>query len=541
MSRLALQVAYSALLGWGRLAVQDLVCADRIVKALGHMMTLVLTVTAVTCLPRAHAGSQSDTRVAIVIGNAAYPFAPLANPTNDARAVSETLKGMGFTVFEVRDASKAQMQAAIAQANAALKGRNGVGMLYYAGHGLQLDWHNYLVPVDAQLNSAADVRSQTVDIQTVMDAFRSAGNRLSIVVLDACRDNPIVDSATGKGLAQLDAPPGTLLAYATAPGSVAEDGDVRDGNGLYTYHLVREMKQPGAKLEDVFKRVRLQVRRQSDGRQVPWESTSLEDDFYFDPAIKVVTLADASRASQASLAIARQKADWKRIQQSVDPQDFVAFLRKYPQGAFSGVAELFLGELRTLTTRAKPGEAIVLPDARNWYATGDTLEYEQVDGYTRLVTHTTLRVTFADNDQVEFDDGRILAQDGGVRREPSGTEYTPARMDRLADLTVGKKWRSEFTSGRSSGPKTKAYCDYKVAAFEEVTVPAGTFKAFKIEREGRFGGEGYRLVSGAEWVDSGTLFTVRVDVLNRYYGRIAEFYSARLSSIKRAPRRGDAF
>ena len=229
-----------------------------------------------------------DVRVALIIGNSAYAGnMALVNPANDAKAMADVLKRLGFTVIELRDGNKAQMAAAITQVSNSLKGKQGVGMLYYAGHGLQLDWRNYMVPVDANLKSAADVPGQTIDLSSVVDIFKAAGNRMNIVVLDACRDNPFGgNTSSAKGLAQLDAPPSTFLAYATAPGNVAEDGDVKSGNGLYTQFLLQELKRPTAKIEDVFKRVRLNVRKQSNGRQIPWESTSLEDDFFFNDGVK---------------------------------------------------------------------------------------------------------------------------------------------------------------------------------------------------------------------------------------------------------------
>ncbi len=233
------------------------------------------------------AQAPGDLRLALVIGNGAYPgAAALTNPANDAKAMSETLRALGFTVVELRDGNRAAITEAIVKVRDTLKGKQGIGMLYYAGHGLQLDWHNYMVPVDARLSKAADVPAQTVDLSTVIDAFKTAGNRMNIVVLDACRDNPFAGTASGKGLAQLDAPPGTFLAYATAPGNVAEDGDSRSGNGLYTQYLLEELKKPITKIEDVFKRVRLNVRKQSQGRQIPWESTSLEDDFFFNDGVR---------------------------------------------------------------------------------------------------------------------------------------------------------------------------------------------------------------------------------------------------------------
>lgn len=227
-----------------------------------------------------------DVRVALVIGNAAYKNVPaLANATNDARSMATVLRKLGFTVVEVVDGSKDQMSQAIARMQGLLKSRQAVGMLYYAGHGLQLDWHNFMVPIDAKLETASDVPKQTIDIENVMDVLKKSGTRMNIIVLDACRDNPFAEKASGKGLAQLDAPPGTYLAFATSPGNVAEDGDVDAGNGLFTQYLLKELQKP-AKIEDVFKRVRLQVRQKSQGRQIPWDSSSLEDDFAFNDGKK---------------------------------------------------------------------------------------------------------------------------------------------------------------------------------------------------------------------------------------------------------------
>ena len=227
-----------------------------------------------------------DVRVALVIGNAAYVNIPaLGNSTNDAKSMATILRKLGFQVVEVVDGSKAQMDKAIENLQDLLKGKQAVAMLYYAGHGLQLDWHNYMVPVDVKLTQASDVPKQTIDIETVIKSFKNASTRMNIIVLDACRDNPFAGKTSGKGLAQLDAPVGTFLAFATAPGNVAEDGDVESGNGLFTQFLLKELQKP-ARIEDVFKRVRLQVRQKSQGRQIPWDSSSLEDDFSFNDGNK---------------------------------------------------------------------------------------------------------------------------------------------------------------------------------------------------------------------------------------------------------------
>jgi uncharacterized caspase-like protein len=255
-----------------------------------------------------------DVRVALIIGNSAYIGAPsLANPANDARAMGEVLRSLGFQVIELRDGNKAQMTAAISRVQESLKGKQAVAMLYYAGHGLQLDWRNYMVPVDARLASAADVPRQTIDLGSVIDTFKGAGTRMNIMVLDACRDNPFASStSSAKGLAQLDAPPGTFLAYATAPGNVAEDGDEKGGNGMYTQYLLLELRKPFGKIEDVFKRVRLSVRQKTQGRQIPWESTSLEEDFFFNDGTRLATKPEELER----LAAAAKRNEQQLLQQA---------------------------------------------------------------------------------------------------------------------------------------------------------------------------------------------------------------------------------
>ncbi|MCB1958658.1 MAG: caspase family protein, partial [Rhodocyclaceae bacterium] len=197
-------------------------------------------------------------------------------------AIGERLARLGFKVVTQLDAGRDAMQNAVADYGEQLARHKGVGLFYFAGHGLQLAWRNFLVPVDANLTRADDVLLQTLDLRQLFDRLGKAGNAMNVIILDACRDNPFgSELKTGKGLSQMDAPIGTLLAYATAPGNLASDGS--GDNGLYTEHLLREIGTPEAKIEDVFKRVRLAVRRASSGQQVPWESTSLEDDFYFIP------------------------------------------------------------------------------------------------------------------------------------------------------------------------------------------------------------------------------------------------------------------
>lgn len=249
-------------------------------------------------------------RYALVIGNSRYGMAPLANPANDANAIAAALKQTGFSVDLQLDAKKGAMESAIRGFAGSLGKQPAVGLFYFAGHGLQLNWRNFLVPVDAALKTADDVPKQAVDIAALLEGLTQARNPMNIIILDACRDNPFESGVktTGKGLSQMDAPIGTLLAYATAPGNTASDGS--GANGLYTENLLREMKKPEAKIEDIFKRVRLNVRRASAGTQVPWESTSLEDDFYFVPPPELKKLSQEELDRQ----FAEELAVWEKAQ-----------------------------------------------------------------------------------------------------------------------------------------------------------------------------------------------------------------------------------
>ena len=222
-------------------------------------------------------------KIALVIGNAKYRTAPLKNPVNDASAIGQALTELKFEVTVRLDATKAELDAALSAHVEQLARRKCVGLIYYAGHGIQASWKNYLLAVDVGLDSLADVIKGSADLNALVAGLNRAANPMNIIVLDACRDNPFGDGKgpEQKGLSQMDAPPGTLLAYATAPGNTASDGE--GSNGLYTESLLREIRITETKIEDVFKRVRLTVRRRSKGAQIPWESTSLEDDFYFLP------------------------------------------------------------------------------------------------------------------------------------------------------------------------------------------------------------------------------------------------------------------
>ncbi len=225
----------------------------------------------------------AETRVALVIGNSAYPSGPLPNPANDARLMKEALRQLGFDVIERRDADQVGMKRAIQEFGSRLEqaGAEAVGLFYYAGHGVQLNGRNYLIPTTASIEREADVEIEAVSADWVIEQMRYARNRLNIMILDACRNNPFTRGmrSADRGLASMDAPAGILIAYSTAPGSVAQDGSGR--NSPYTTALTQAMLERHEPVEQVFKHVRVGVIGVTAGKQVPWEASSLTGDFCF--------------------------------------------------------------------------------------------------------------------------------------------------------------------------------------------------------------------------------------------------------------------
>jgi uncharacterized caspase-like protein len=274
----------------------------------------------------------SEPRIALVIGNEAYPSARLSNPVNDANEMARTLRETGFEVRQKNNATQREMGALIREFGERLRG-GGVGVFYFAGHGMQIRGRNFLIPVDADIEREDEVAYSAIDAGQVLEKMEIAKNRLNILILDACRNNPFVRSsrAGGQGLAQMDAPVGTLIAFATSPGAVASDGGGK--NGLYTRHLLENLRTPGLRLEDIFKNVRIAVRRDSKGKQIPWEATSLEGDFYFVPETRhVATPANVADAAAYELTF------WETIKASSDAADFEEYLARYPDGRFAGLA-----------------------------------------------------------------------------------------------------------------------------------------------------------------------------------------------------------
>lgn len=243
---------------------------------IGFIMAVMLTFLSALCSSSAAA----EKKTALVIGNGDYADAPLRNPVNDAMDFAHELKKLGFTVTLITNGNQRRLEGAIREFSLDLA-TGGVGLFYFAGHGMQVDGENYLLPIDVEVHREVDVKYEALPANQVLDYMERAGNPTNIIILDACRNNPFARRfrSTLRGLAHMAAPTGSIMAYSTAPGSTASDGDGR--NGVYTKHLLRAMKQPGLDINHLFMQVRRNVMRETKGTQTPWESSSLTGDFYF--------------------------------------------------------------------------------------------------------------------------------------------------------------------------------------------------------------------------------------------------------------------
>jgi hypothetical protein len=549
-------------------------------------------------------------RVALVIGNSAYPRGKLINPRNDAIAVAKLLRNAGFDVREYLDTPQAQLHEAIQDFGQAIRNpKVRLGMFYYAGHGLQQDWRNYLVPVSADIQAPEDVQKQTVDVSELLGYMGQAKGRSFVVILDACRDDPFagVFRPAAKGLSQFDAPPGSLLAFATAPGNVAFDGE--GSNGLYTDNLLKEFSVRGARIEDAFKRVRLHVRIASNGRQVPWETTSLEEELYLFPGERQrLSDADREKAFEAELA------DWTLVKTTGRPELLADFLMRYPSGYVSELAQWRLNQLwraqveqenaaierrksaseaaareeadrrqadkqrqaateaarreeRKNTAPANPPvadsssalpppvatvvpapapvpEVVIAPtpyfkgfaehDRR--FHVGDAFQYRTTDRMTRQTTLHERKVTRVDAsaDRVEFDNGAFVTDFmGNTVANDVGQMGTP-RQFYPAEFYVGKKWQTKFRQQRADGSVFNFKYDMHVASRETISVPAGTFDAFRIEARGFNLELGTSLVRTI-WVAPGVPVDIAHETLVRpRSGGIEQYERRELVSIRTA-------
>lgn len=309
-----------------------------------------------------------ETRVALVIGNSDYRSAPLDNPANDASDLAAALEKQGFNVLVRENVGERGLKEAVDVFAKHLK-KGGIGLFFFAGHGIQLKDQNFLMPVDVGFDSESDVSFKSISAEYVLSRMAEAGNRINIVILDACRNNPLAQSrkTISKGLGVMNvgrAEKGTFIAYATSPGSTAADGTGR--NGLYTKHLLRSLETQDSDIDRVFGRVRTGVVQDTNGEQVPWTSSSVVGSFYFDvtedlaalrkPLVqKAATHEAAAEAMEMPYDPAQESAFWERIKDSRNAADYVAYLEKFSGARRAAYARWMVQKLGgTVPTSARP-------------------------------------------------------------------------------------------------------------------------------------------------------------------------------------------
>ena len=470
----------------------------------------------VACLVLVTAGHAAERRVALVIGNSGYKQAPLVNPGNDARAMAQVLRESGFTVTELRNLNQAGMRRAIREFGDEIT-KGGIGLFFYAGHGMQIRGRNFLIPVGSDIEREDEVEDQAVDARLVLEKMASAKNPLNIVILDACRNNPFVSSFRSSivGLAAMDAPAGTLVAFSTAPGQVAADGS--GDNGLYTKHLVSYMREPGLKVEDVFKRVRAAVRQESGGRQTPWENTSLEADFYFkaldpravaeekrereqmqkeaiDKAVQDALKRSGQQATRDRAGIEREIAERVAAERTLAEKaasDRIAAMEKALQVALNrspAPAAAAAQEPARLAMSASRGAAIsggalVPKPGDHWVYKLTDRDYTVVRErkYTfrvESVTDTSIQARTGSKTWFRFTpDWNLTANTPGDGIE---RKFDPPVPVFSFPLEPGKTWQGKYRNTRGDGRVFDNDRSVTVEGWEQVTVPAGTFKALKV-------------------------------------------------------------
>ena len=321
-------------------------------------MACILTLCCATAL------AAPQRRTALVIGNAAYgETGVLRNPVNDASDMAVVLQQLGFEVTLLRDVELRAIREAVDTFSRQLR-QGGVGLFYFAGHGVQVNGENYLIPLRANITRGQDVPYEAMPVGRILGSIEDADNQFNIIILDACRDNPYARQwrSSQRGLATVQAVRGSLIAYATAPGSTALDGNER--NGLYTSYLLKYLPTPGLSVEQLFKKVRAEVVRATRNKQTPWESSSLIGDFTFVPEAPSPVPAVVSptpppapaTAAPAPVGPDPEAVTWALVEKSNDPEDVSAFLREYPQGRFAPATRVRLQQLQRLASQQRTEE-----------------------------------------------------------------------------------------------------------------------------------------------------------------------------------------
>ncbi|MBT4490960.1 MAG: SH3 domain-containing protein, partial [Rhodospirillaceae bacterium] len=393
----------------------------------GYCRAALIAALALLAAPGVHAAK----RVALVIGNDSYDTLPdLNNAATDARGMAAKLTELGFDVILKLNASRRGMGRALAEFQGRASAAD-VGLVFYAGHGIQAEGANYLIPANAQIEVEEDLRYEGLDARDFLRAMKAAGTNLNIVIMDACRDNPLPkrSRSAARGLTVTPVPAGikgTALVYSAAPGQTAQDGPA-GGHGVFTGALLTVLEQPGLKLEEVFKQTAIKVASLTNNKQKPWINSSVTGDFVFNPAVTATRPGPGKRVSSS----AAELLFWETIKDAKDGAMFAEFLKQFPNSPLAGLARL---KLKALT----PAKTAAL--------TPPSMQVEEVDAsYVALKTANVRAepsTAAAKVGRIARDHGVIVtAQTKGgkwlrIKRQGGGVGYIYATL--LAEVDAGE-------------------------------------------------------------------------------------------------------
>jgi uncharacterized caspase-like protein len=306
-----------------------------------HIFILVLFAWALA-FPKLSSPALAADRLALVIGNSGYKNVPLANPANDATLMATTLETASFNVTKIIDADQKSMKRALMNFSRDLRKSGADGVFYYAGHAVQVNNKNYLIPIGADIEDESELDLEAIDVNAFLGTMARSSKASNIVILDACRNNPFANTFVTPldGLAKVLAPRGTFIAYATAPGQVAYDGT--SGNSPYTLALTQAMTRPGLTIEQVFKQARREVLAFTKELQIPWENSSITRDFYFMEHNQLAAGENPGETDVSTIELTY----WNSIRNSKNLTLFRSYLQKFPNGSFSPIAA---EKIKTLT------------------------------------------------------------------------------------------------------------------------------------------------------------------------------------------------
>ncbi len=472
---------------WLGAFVFALLCGAPLAKRLAHAQDREVTVR-----PRTTAAPK---RMALVIGNGKYSTAPLPNAPNDAQQIAAVLRKLNFEVVELSDQSQKEMKQAIRAfgENLSKTAEGSVAWFFYAGHGVQVNGRNYLVPIGADVTNEVEAEDECVNVELVLAQMARTRNALNIVVLDACRNNPFRGwRSGGDGLAFINAPSGTLIAYATSPGRTAADGTGK--NSPYTAALLKQLPRANVNLLRMFELVREEVEMATRGNQTPWESTSVKNgsEFY---------LAGGAAAPRQSQLVDPRQIElefWNSVKTSPNPSELRTYLTKFPNGEFRALAENRLAEL----TRGPSVTGVPLRSfdyqtlTVDAYGRSSPKRTGQAWGFTENINGAALEM-------VEIE-GDTFTMGSPTTEKDRDADEGPQRQVTVSGFTIGKY---EVTQAQWQAvtklPKVKIDLPADPANYKGANLPVERVSWYEAvefcARLSKLTGRTYRLPTEAEW------------------------------------------